>query len=186
MAFVLFGLAGLTALSLLVLDLVILRGLEPREGEPPVMPTDDARDGKTRAGAGAAFLLGAIGFPGTLAPVVLTVLAFQANPITSDGWVALMAVIVASLSMSAAVKSFRVAQLLGRVEDSARRLLGTSVIYVLLWAVLVCALLGLARAPEGMVALVVWAYVGLLLVGTTVVGLTARELVGATVRPRSF
>jgi hypothetical protein len=185
-ATILFALAALVTLSLAVLDLVVLRGLEPREGDPPLVPTDEARDGKTRLGALAAFLLGAIGFPGTLAPVVLTVLAFQAHPITTDGWVALLAVLVASFSMSAAVKSFRVAQLLGRVEPRARRLLGTSVIYVLLWALLVAVLVLLARSPHGLVAVVVWSYVGVLLAGTAVVGLTTSELVRAAVRKRVF
>ena len=183
MATFLFALAALAALVLLVLDLVVLRASESLdvEGEPA-----RARSSGERAGAGAAFLLGVVGFPGTLAPVVLTVLAFQANPITTDGWVALLAVIVASLSMSAAVKSFRIAQLLGRVKDESRRVLGATVIYLLVWALLVVLLLGLARAPEGPVRLVIWAYVGLLLAGSVVVGATARDLVGTTVRPRAF
>lgn len=181
----LFALAALAALVLLVLDLVVLRASESLdvEGEPAGAR---ARSSGERAGAGAAFLLGVIGFPGTLAPVVLTVLAFQANPITTDGWVALLAVIVASLSMSAAVKSFRIAQLLGRVKDESRRLLGATVIYLLVWALLVVVLLGLARAPEGPVRLLIWVYVGVLLAGTVVVGATARDLVGTTVRPRAF
>jgi hypothetical protein len=181
----LFALAALAALVLLVLDLVVLRSSEALdvETEPTARP---ARSSGDKAGAGAAFLLGVLGFPGTLAPVVLTVLAFQAHPITADGWVALLAVIVASLSMSAAVKSFRVAQLLGRVKDESRRLLGATVIYLLVWALLVVLLLGLARAPEGPVRLVIWAYVALLLAGSVVVGATARDLVGTTVRPRAF
>jgi len=198
----LFALAALAALVLLVLDLVVLRSIESLElvtSLPPAnMVTPPARDPmagtasrgprtlRERLGAGAAFVLGVIGFPGTLAPVVLTVLAFQAHPITADGWVALLAVIVASFSMSAAVKSFRIAQYLGRVTGESLRLLGATVIYVLVWALLVVLLLGLARAPEGPVRLVIWGYVALLLAGSVVVGATARDLVGTTVRPRAF
>jgi len=198
----LFALAALAALVLLVLDLVVLRSIESLELVSHHPPTDvmtpaprspmagiasqTPRALRDRLGAGAAFVLGVIGFPGTLAPVVLTVLAFQAHPITADGWVALLAVIVASFSMSAAVKSFRIAQYLGRVTGESSRLLGATVIYLLVWALLVVLLLGLARAPEGPVRLVIWAYVAVLLVGSVVVGATARDLVGTTVRPRAF
>jgi hypothetical protein len=197
----LFALAALAALVLLVLDLVVLRSIESLELATSLPPADMAtppprspmagtssspRALRERLGAGAAFVLGVIGFPGTLAPVVLTVLAFQAHPITADGWVALLAVIVASFSMSAAVKSFRIAQYLGRVTGESLRLLGATVIYLLVWALLVVLLLGLARAPEGPVRIVVWAYVAVLLAGSVVVGATARDLVGTTVRPRAF
>lgn len=187
MATFLFALAALATLALLALDIVVLRGLEPREGDPPLTTRPTApRVGPARAGSVAALVLGVLGFPGTLAPVVLTVLAFQAHPVTTDGWVALLAVVVASLSMSAAIKSFRIAQLLGRVEDVGRRLLGASVIYLLVWAVLVLLLLLLARSAEGPVQLLVWSYVAILLVATTVVGVSTRDLVGATMRPRTF
>ena len=198
----LFALAALAALALLMLDLVVLRSIEsldlvgalppadmvsPGSGDPMAgAPRDGRRSLSDRTGAGAAFVLGVIGFPGTLAPVVLTVLAFQANPITADGWVALLAVVVASFSMSAAVKSFRVAHYLGRVTGESQRLLGATVIYVLVWALLVVLLLGLARAPEGPVRFVIWTYVALLLAGSLVVGATSRGLLGTTVRPRSF
>ncbi|MBX3246593.1 MAG: hypothetical protein KF901_05365 [Myxococcales bacterium] len=174
MATFLFGLGGLAVLALLAMDIVILRGLERADEEAPTELAPE-RSSTHRAGAIAALGLGVLGFPGTLAPVVLTVLAFQAHPITTDGWVALIAVIVAGLSMSAAVKSFRIAQLLGRVSGAATRLVGATVVYLLVWAVLIGLLLLLGRAPEGPVRLVIWVYSVLLLAGTAVVAATGRD-----------
>lgn len=181
MATLLFGLGALGVLVLLAMDIVILRGLERADEEAPTELAPE-RSSQHRAGAVAALGLGVLGFPGTLAPVVLTVLAFQAHPITSDGWVALIAVIVAGLSMSAAVKSLRVAQLLGRVSGAAQRLVGATMVYLLVWAIIIGLLLLLGRTPAGAVRLVVWVYAALLFVGTGLVAAMGRGALAAVRR----
>ncbi|MEM9073058.1 MAG: hypothetical protein AAGE52_31425 [Myxococcota bacterium] len=185
MATVLIGLAALCLVFLLVLDLVVMRGADrfdgsrPNEGDrvwkktpPPVI-----------GGAWISTLLGVAAFPGTLAPVVITVLAFQAHPVLSDGWISLTAVIVAGLSMSAAVKCLRVSHFLRNLTREMRGLLTKTLIYLAVWAIFVVVGCALMRPADGNLALIVWAYVGFNTVGIVAAAIAIRSALDATAPP---
>lgn len=104
---------------------------------------------------------GILSFPATLAPVILAVLAMQAQPLGGDGTTALISMIVAGLSMSAGIKSIRAGGLLLSDDPVARVVVARSIFYVVGWAALVLTLLTFARQPAGHVATIVYAHVGL-------------------------
>jgi len=102
---------------------------------------------------------GILSFPATLAPVILTVLAMQAQPLGGDGTTALVSMIVAGLSMSAGIKSIRAGGLLLSDDDQSRVVVARSTFYVVGWAALVLTLVSFARLPTGHVATIVYAHV---------------------------
>ena len=91
---------------------------------------------------------GILSFPATLAPVILAVLAMQAQPLGGDGTTALVSMIVAG-------------GLLLSDDDAARVVVARSIFYMVGWAALVLTLLTFARRPTGLVATIVYAHVGL-------------------------
>ena len=135
-----------------------------------------------RAGAVFSAVLGLLYFPATLAPVILTALAFQAQPLLTDGWVALVAVVVAGLSMSVALKALRTSHLLIRLTDDTALLLRNTLLYQAAWTIFVLLLLLVADVPGGLVGLVVWAYVGTLLGGALLVGFAGRAALAFVAR----
>lgn len=104
---------------------------------------------------------GILSFPATLAPVILAVLAMQAQPLGGDGTTALVSMIVAGLSMSAGIKAIRAGGLLLSEDDAARVVVSRSIFYVAGWAALVTTLLTFARTPTGHVATLVYGHAAL-------------------------
>ncbi len=103
---------------------------------------------------------GVLSFPATLAPVILSVLAMQAQPLGGDGTTALISMIVAGLSMSAGIKAIRAGGLLLSDDDMARVVVARSTFYVVGWAALVLTMVSFARPPAGHVATIVYAHAG--------------------------
>ena len=106
-----------------------------------------------------AMAYGVLSFPATLAPVILTVLAMQAEPLGGDGATALASMIVAGLSMSAGIKAIRIGGLLLSHDPQAQVVVTRSIFYVVGWAALVLTLVSFARPPSGPVATLVYAHV---------------------------
>lgn len=132
---------------------VIRHGLQRAFGEgSPVL---------VRITSPLAIVYGILSFPATLAPVILAVLAMQAEPLGGDGTTALVSMIVAGLSMSAGIKAIRAGGLLLSPDDAARVVVSRSIFYVVGWAALVVTLLTFARQPSGHVATIVYAHAGL-------------------------
>ncbi len=167
----LLGLAILLGVSLLGFDLWQSRRddrFAPEEQEPGAsviqhgMKRAFGEDVPTlvRIAGPLAIGYGILSFPATLAPVILAVLAMQAQPLGGDGTTALVSMIVAGLSMSAGIKAIRAGGLLLSADDAARVVVARSIFYVAGWAALVLTLLTFARQPTGHVATIVYAHVG--------------------------
>ncbi|MEM1418258.1 MAG: hypothetical protein AAGH15_25405 [Myxococcota bacterium] len=156
MSTVLLAFAFVLLVGLLLADAVGLRELE--EERPLAGPVSGAPRWPLRLIAALTSLFGAVGFPATLAPVILTVLVAQEHPFVGDGWTSLVAILVAALSMSAAVKCFRLASMMlerpGPDEGATRR----TAFWLGGWNALVVALLALAKRPLGVVTPLVWGY----------------------------
>lgn len=168
----LLGLAILLGVALLAFDLWQSRRDDRFAAEEQEPGASVIQHGMKRAfGQGApavariasplAIGYGILSFPATLAPVILAVLAMQAQPLGGDGTTALVSMIVAGLSMSAGIKSIRAGGLLLSDDDAARVVVARSIFYVVGWAALVLTLLTFARQPVGHVATIVYAHVGL-------------------------
>jgi len=118
--------------------------VEAGEGAYRAQPTVGARlaaaPPMVRVSAIIAGVFGALSFPGTLAPVILTVLAMQVRPLGGDGFTSLGAVIVAALSMSAAVKTIRTGRLLVELREKTRDVLRRCMLWLLAWNVIVVGL----------------------------------------------
>jgi len=180
----LIAVAALCLAVLVTLDLTVMRGADRFDG----MDADD--EGLTllfkgsappavQAGRWAGLVLGVISFPATLAPVVITVLAFQEHPVLSHGWISLVAVIVAGVSMSAAVKYLRTAHLFRGFAEEMKKLLKHTLVYQGLWTVFVLLMLMLMRSPEsGRLVALIWGYVALSLVGFGLTAAAARHILG--------
>jgi hypothetical protein len=139
-----------------------------------------------RVAAAVSFMLGVLGFPATLAPVVLTVLAFRQSALMSDGWVSLVVVFLAGIAMSVAIKQMRVAHLLLSLRDEMSRLLKQTIAYLLVWVFIVWILFAGATLPSGHVTTIVWSYLGALTVGVALTALgvkTALQFVSETAAP---
>lgn len=111
-----------------------------------------------RTASVVAIAYGILSFPATLAPVILSVLAMQAQPLGGDGTTALVSMIVAGLSMSAGIKAIRAGGLLLSDDDLARVVVARSTFYVVGWAALILTLVSFARPPAGHVATIVYAH----------------------------
>ena len=181
MATLLIALATLCLAVLVTLDLTIMRGADRFDG---LTPDDEGltlvwkRDvpPAVRAGRWAGLVLGVISFPATLAPVVITVLAFQEHPVLSHGWISLVAVIVAGVSMSAAVKYLRTAHLFRGFAEEMKALLKHTLLYQGLWTLFVLIMLMLMRSPEsGRLVTLIWSYVALSIVGFAMTALAAKH-----------
>jgi hypothetical protein len=168
-SYVLLGLAILLGVGLLAFDLWQSRREDRFAAEEQAPGAAVIRHGFKRAfGADApllgrvtgvlALVYGILSFPATLAPVILSVLALQAQPLGGDGTTALISMIVAGLSMSAGIKALRAGGLLLSADADARRIVVRSTFYVVGWAALVLCLLTLARRPGGAVAAIVYVY----------------------------
>lgn len=172
MSLVALGLAILVALGLLVLDFVVMRRTEKRitdaddaEEDKPKKPLPARRlPGRLRAAAFISSAFGWLNLPATLAPVILVALAMQVQPLGGDGTTALVGIIVAAFSLSASVKAMRISDYLFAGEARYNPSLRQSTAYVLGWTVMVLCLLLVGRVPGGKVALVVYSYVGVLVV----------------------
>lgn len=178
----LIALAALCLAVLVTLDLTLMRGADRFDGlsagdEGLTLVWKDGPPPAVRAGRWAGLVLGVISFPGTLAPVVITVLAFQRHPVLADGWIALVAVIVAGVSMSAAVKYLRAAHFFRGFAEEMKTLLKHTVLYQGLWTLFVLLLLILMRSPDesGNLTALIWAYVGLSVVGFAMTAAAARH-----------
>ena len=86
----------------------------------------------------------------------------QVQPLGGDGTTALIGIIVAAFSLSASVKAMRISDYLFAGEARYNASLRQSMAYVLGWTVMVLCLLLVGRVPGGKVALVVYSYVGVL------------------------
>lgn len=169
MSFALLGLAIALGVALLAFDLWQSRRddrFAPEEQEPgaSVIQHGFSRafgQGATPIGRVASLLAigyGIVSFPATLAPVILSVLAMQAQPLGGDGTTALVSMIVAGLSMSAGIKAIRAGGLLLSKDAMARVVVARSTFYVVGWAALVLTLLTIARRPAGHVATIVYGH----------------------------
>lgn len=171
MSLVALGLAILVAFGLLVLDFWVMRRTEKR-----ITAEDDAEETPAKAMPArrlpgslrlAAFISSAFGWlnlPATLAPVILVALAMQVQPLGGDGTTALIGILVAAFSLSASVKAMRISDYLFAGEARYNASLRQSTAYVLGWTVMVLSLLLVGQVPGGKVALVVYSYVGVLVV----------------------
>lgn len=170
MSLVALGLAILVALGLLILDFWVMRRTEKR-----ISAQDEAEEEKSEKSAPArrlpgslrlaAFISSAFGWlnlPATLAPVILVALAMQVEPLGGDGTTALIGILVAAFSLSASVKAMRISDYLFAGEARYNASLRQSTAYVLGWTVMVLCLLLVGQVPGGKVALVVYSYVGVL------------------------
>ncbi|MFK8004243.1 MAG: hypothetical protein AB8H86_32050 [Polyangiales bacterium] len=170
MSLVALGLAILVALGLLILDFWVMRRTEKR-----ITAQDEAAEEKSDKPAPArrlpgslrlaAFISSAFGWlnlPATLAPVILVALAMQVEPLGGDGTTALIGILVAAFSLSASVKAMRISDYLFAGEARYNPSLRQSTAYVLGWTVMVLCLLLVGQVPGGKVALVVYSYVGVL------------------------
>lgn len=175
MSFVLLGLAILLGVGLLGFDLWQSRRddrFAPEEQEPGAsviqhgMKRAFGEDAPVlvRITTPLAIAYGILSFPATLAPVILAVLAMQAQPLGGDGTTALVSMIVAGLSMSAGIKAIRAGGLLLSRDDAARVVVSRSIFYVVGWAALVVAMLTFARQPSGHVAAIVYGHAALTVV----------------------
>lgn len=171
MSLIALGLAILVALGLLVLDFVVMRRTEKRftdedeaEDAPEKPKKLPARSlpGPLRLAAILSSAFGWLNLPATLAPVILVALAMQVQPLGGDGTTAVVGIIVAAFSLSASVKAMRISDYLFAGEARYNASLRQSMAYVLGWTVLVLCLLLVGRVPGGNVALVVYGYVGAL------------------------
>ncbi len=176
------GLAGLIALVLVHLDLIVFRRMEqkvraleakaPAGEESPLAPIP----GQLRLVAHLGSAFGFINFPGTLAPVILVALAMQARPVGGDGTSALMAIAIATFSMSASMKAMRLREYLACAHPRYAKLLEYSVFYFVGWTAIILCFLTAARAPQGLVALIVYGYAAITVV---IAGLMLRGLKAA-------
>lgn len=182
MSTLLIGIAALCLAVLVILDLTVMRGADRFDGSTTEddealtpMWKDDV-PGTVKAGRWAGLALGVTSFPATLAPVVITVLAFQKHPVLSHGWISLVAVIVAGVSMSAAVKYLRTAHLFRGFAQEMKKLLKHTVIYQGLWTFFVLIMLVLMRSPEsGRLVALIWGYVAISIVGFALTALAAKQ-----------
>lgn len=159
----------ISPLGLLILDFWVMRRTEKR-----ITAEDDADETPAKAAPArrlpgslrlAAFISSAFGWlnlPATLAPVILVALAMQVQPLGGDGTTALIGILVAAFSLSASVKAMRISDYLFAGEARYNASLRQSTAYVLGWTVMVLCLLLVGRVPGGKVALVVYSYVGVL------------------------
>ena len=171
MSLIALGLAILVALGLLVLDFVVMRRTEKRitdqdeaETSPEKPKKAPARQlpGTLRLAAFVSSAFGWLNLPATLAPVILVALAMQVEPLGGDGTTAIVGIIVAAFSLSASVKAMRISDYLFAGESRYNASLRESMAYVLGWTVMVLCLLLVGQVPGGKVALVVYSYVGVL------------------------
>ncbi|MBO6940204.1 MAG: hypothetical protein JJ863_34850 [Deltaproteobacteria bacterium] len=171
MSFALLCLAVALGVALLLFDLWQSRRddrFAPEEQEPSgsVIQKGFGRAfGKGAGGIGrvasvVSIAYGVLSFPATLAPVILSVLAMQAQPLGGDGTTALISMIVAGLSMSAGIKAIRAGGLLLSDDDMARVVVARSTFYVVGWAALVLTMVSFARPPSGHVATIIYAHAG--------------------------
>lgn len=173
--------AALVLAVLVTLDLTLMRGADRFDGVSPgeeglSLVWKDGAPTPVRAARWTGLVLGALSFPGTLAPVVITVLAFQAHPVLSHGWIALVAVIVAGVSMSAAVKYLRTAHFFRGYAEEMKKLLKHTLLYQGLWTVFILIMLMLMRSPDsGRLVALIWGYVALSIVGFAVTAAAARH-----------
>ena len=175
------GVAALLVLGLIALDLVVMRHADRFDGVKPdsaerVWAKD--RPPVVTAAAFTFLALGALSFPATLAPTVMTVLTFQRHRLLSEAWVSLAAMIVATLSMSAAIKCLRVSHLLRYLTDEMRPLLKWTVLFLVLWELLVLVLTVTMRPIGGSIGVLIWSYVAVTTIGTGVVVAAARVALG--------
>ena len=184
MSTLLIALAALCLAVLVTLDLTVMRGADRFDGlsaddEGLTLVFHEKPPSAVLAGRWAGLVLGVISFPATLAPVVITVLAFQKHPVLSHGWISLVAVIVAGVSMSAAVKYLRTAHFFRGFAEEMRKLLKHTVLYQGLWTLFVLIMLLLMRSPEsGRLVMLIWGYVALSIVGFVVTAAAARHALG--------
>lgn len=169
--------------ALLVLDLTLLRKADRFDAIGDVTATEsyvwarEKRPGLVRVAGWTSLGLGVIGFPATLAPVVLTVLAFQKHPVMSDGWVSLTAVVLAGISMSVAIKQVRVAHLLASLQREMVQLLRHTLLYLGGWIAVIWILLAGSDVPGGHVGLIVWTYLGVVTAGSVLVFVGVRAAI---------
>ena len=167
----LLALAGLLIGGLMLVDLVSMRTPERFGAEAVLQGDGPMRSQQTtvwrrkdtppilKASAGLAILYGTLAFPGTLAPVVLTVLALRQGPVASEGWTALIAVIVAALSMSVALKTMRAGRLMLELTSPAMLVARRCLFFLGPWNVAVIVSWLIADLPATSVASIVLAYV---------------------------
>lgn len=169
--------------ALVVMDVVVMRHADRFDGAEPE-PADrvwpEEQPPVVRAGAYVSLAVGALSFPATLAPVVMTVLAFQKHRLLSEAWVSFVAIVVASLSMSAAIKGLRMSHLLRHFTADMRPLLKTTTLYLVLWELFVLVLAVLMRPPSGNIAVLIWGYVAVNTLGTALVVAAVRIGLAAT------
>ena len=161
-------LAGLCLFSLLAFDFTLMRNAErfdrlqdlKADGIKltPVWSRKLPAPLIVKIGAIIAMLMGIFGFPATFAPVVTAVHAFQAHPILSTGWISIIVTLIAAVSMSAAVKSYRLGHLLRTYAQEMRPLLKITALYIGLWLTLVLLLCLAMRAPKPPLTLIIWGY----------------------------
>ncbi len=173
----LLGMALLLLIALIAIDLVVMRHADRFDGtepEPSQRVWPQQPPPLVKAGAYVSLVLGAVSFPATLAPVVMTVLTFQRHRLLSEAWVSLAAMIVATLSMSAAIKGLRMSHLLRHLTAEMRPLLRSTAAYLVLWELLVVFLGMLMRPPSGDIAVLIWSYLAANTLGTALVVAAAR------------
>jgi len=116
------GIALLALVGLLAADLLSMRSPEffgsedLPDPEPPYLWSGKSVPALPRAAAVSGLVFGTLSFPATLAPVLLCVLALRTHDVGTDGQVALAALIIAAMSMSAAMKTIRVGRGLLRLH----------------------------------------------------------------------
>ncbi len=164
--------------ALLAIDLVWMRGAEvfdePRTGDRETPP------GFLHSARWVGMLFGILNFPGTVAPVILWVLAFQANPILTPGYISLVGVIYAGISMSAAIKCSRVAKLLVTLGEDADWILKRSAIYLGLFLLSLICIAIAGSGAEGKVALLVWSYLSIAIPALAIVAYAAHTALETT------
>ncbi len=177
------GMALLLLVALIAMDLVVMRHADRFDGAKPE-PADrvwpEREPPVVAAGAYVSLGVGSLSFPATLAPVVMTVLALQRHRLLSEAWVSFVAIVVAALSMSAAIKCLRMSHLLRHFSAEMHPLLKATTLYLVLWAIFVLFLATLMRSPSGNIATLIWGYVAMLTLGTALLTAAVRVALAAT------
>lgn len=159
-------LAAAIAIGLLVFEFVVVRPTDQRLSDPDATGTKSSEDRRVRqkaivrTGGLVGIAYGLLNFPATLAPVILVAHAAQEHPIGGDGTTALIGIVVAGYSMSASIKAIRAGEIYLTGQTQLLVAARQCVLYFLGWTAIVCCLLALSRPPEGIVATIVYVYVG--------------------------